>query len=100
MDISDLHYFTAAPDAGSFSSAGKALGRDPSALSRRIGGLEVSRCNASQARSDAKCHGRAPANCGASFRNLQIVDGKHALPDQDAEAGPHRDEPPRSEPTT
>src|SRR5215470_13190420 len=40
MDISDLHYFTAAPDAGSFSSAGKALGRDPSALSRRIGGLE------------------------------------------------------------
>jgi len=40
MDISDLHYFTAAADAGSFSSAGKALGRDPSTLSRRIGGLE------------------------------------------------------------
>jgi DNA-binding transcriptional LysR family regulator len=40
MDISDLHYFTAAADAGSFFSAGKALGRDPSTLSRRIGGLE------------------------------------------------------------
>jgi len=25
-----------------------------------------------------------------TFRNLQIVDGKHALPDQDAAAGPHR----------
>jgi hypothetical protein len=37
MDISDLHYFTAAADAGSFSSSGKALGRDPSTLSRRIG---------------------------------------------------------------
>ena len=36
MDISDLHYFTAAADAGSFSSSGKALGRDPSTLSRRI----------------------------------------------------------------
>jgi transposase len=61
--------------------------------------LEARRCprrNASQARSDARCHGGAPANCGAPFRNLQIVDGKHALPDQDAEAGPHRDEPPRS----
>src|SRR5262245_18521557 len=40
MDTSDLHYFTAAADAGSFSSAGKALGRDPFTLSRRIGGLE------------------------------------------------------------
>jgi len=54
------------------------------------------RRDASQARSDARCHGRAPANCGAPFRNLEIVDGKHALPDQDTEAGPHRDEPPRS----
>ena|SRR5215813_14169115 len=40
MDISDLHYFTAAADAGSFPSAGKALGRNPSMLSRRIGGLD------------------------------------------------------------
>src|SRR5215468_2090862 len=40
MDTSDLHYFTAAADAGSFSSAGKALGREPFTLSRRIGGLE------------------------------------------------------------
>src|SRR5262250_1779961 len=39
--------------------------------------------DASQARSDARCHGRAPANCGAPFRNLQIVDGKHPFPDQD-----------------
>ena len=32
----------------------------------------------------------------SQIQALQIVDGKHALPDQDAEAGPHRDEPPRS----
>ena len=61
--------------------------------------LEARTCprrNPSQARSDARCHGRAPANCGAPFRNLQIVDGEYALPDQNAEARPHRDEPPRS----
>src|SRR5215470_7745200 len=60
--------------------------------------LAARRCprrNASQARSDARCHGGAPANCGAPFRNLQIVDGSHTLSGQDAEAGPHRDEPPR-----
>jgi DNA-binding transcriptional LysR family regulator len=40
MEINDLHCFTAAADAGSFSSAGKALGRSPSTLSRHIGRLE------------------------------------------------------------
>jgi hypothetical protein len=31
-------------------------------------------------------HGRAPVDYGTPYGNLQIVDGKHAVPDQDAEA--------------
>ena len=60
-------------------------GLDPNPRNKRT----VPTCprrDASQARSDARCHGRAPANCGAPIRNLQIADGKHALSNQDAEA--------------
>lgn len=40
MELDDLHYFTASANAGNFSRAGQALGRNPSTLSRRIGRLE------------------------------------------------------------
>ncbi len=40
MEIFDLHYLTAAADAGKFARAAKALGVNTSTISRRIGRLE------------------------------------------------------------
>src|SRR5215471_1911333 len=53
------------------------------------------RCDASQARSDARCHGRAPADRRAPVRHRQGVDGLDPLLDPHPEAGQHRNEPPR-----
>jgi transposase len=50
---------------------------------------------ASQARSDARCHGRAPADRRAPVRHHQGLDGLDPLLDPHLEAGQHRDEPPR-----
>src|SRR5215471_5162982 len=60
--------------------------------------LEARRCprrNASQARSHARCHGRAPADRRAPVRHHQGLDGLDPLLDPHLEAGQHRNEPPR-----
>jgi transposase len=59
--------------------------------------LETRTCprrNASQARSDARRHERAPADRRASVRDHQGLDGLYPLFDPHLEAGQHRNEPP------
>src|SRR5215471_7223261 len=53
------------------------------------------RRDASQARSDARCHGRAPADRRAPVRHHQGLDGRDPLLDPHPEAGQNRNEPPR-----
>src|SRR5262245_14357782 len=51
--------------------------------------------DASQARLDARCHGRAPADRRAPVWHHQGLDGLDPLLDPHLEAGEHRNEPPR-----